>query len=50
MIEQLIYAPEASEDVGEAYLWYENREPGLGEDFLRVLAARVSLIRRHPTL
>ncbi len=25
-------------------------EPGLGEDFLRVLAARVSLIRRHPTL
>lgn len=50
MIEQVSYTPEAGEDVAEAYLWYENREPGLGEDFLRVLAARVSLLRRHPTL
>lgn len=50
MFKEVIYTPEAGEDVAEAYRWYENREPGLGEDFLRVLAARVSLLRRHPAL
>ena len=35
MIERVIYTEEADDDVGESYDWYESREPGLGEDFLR---------------
>jgi plasmid stabilization system protein ParE len=44
----VIYASEASVDIAEAYAWYEKREFGLGEEFLRSIAACVSLIKRHP--
>ena len=50
MIEHVIYTPEAAGDVAEAYVWYEGREPGLGEDFLRAVAACISRLRRHPLL
>lgn len=30
---KLIVAPEAEQDVAEAYAWYESRRPGLGEEF-----------------
>lgn len=50
MIERIVYAPEAAEDVAEAYAWYESREPGLGEDFLRALAACIATLQRHPLL
>ena len=33
-----------------AYCWYEEREIGLGEEFLRAIAARISLILRHPEM
>ncbi len=36
MIERVIYTPEAEQDVADAYSWYEAREPGLGEEFLRL--------------
>ena len=39
MIERVIYTEEADGDVSEAYGWYESREPGLGEDFLRCVEA-----------
>lgn len=39
MIERVIYTPEAEQYVAEAYSWYEVREPGLGEDFLRCVEA-----------
>ena len=29
---ELIFAPEAEQDLAEAYNWYEGRRPGLGED------------------
>jgi hypothetical protein len=29
-----ILAPEAERDIAEAYAWYEDRRPGLGEAFL----------------
>ena len=35
MIERVIFTPEADDDVAGSYDWYESREPGLGEDFLR---------------
>ena len=41
MIERVIYTPEAEQDVADAYNWYEAREPGLGEDFLRCVEACV---------
>ncbi len=28
---ELIFAPEAEQDLAEAYNWYEGRRPGLGE-------------------
>ena len=50
MIERVIYTPEAEQDVAEAYSWYEAREPGLGEDFLRCVEACMLTIQRHPEL
>lgn len=50
MIERVIYTPEADDDVAESYDWYELREPGLGEDFLRCVEACVLSIQRHPRL
>ncbi len=48
MIERVIYTEEAGDEVAESYTWYESREPGLGEDFLRCVEACVFNIRRHP--
>ncbi len=50
MIKRVTYTPEAEQDVAEAYDWYEAREPGLGEDFLRCVEACVLTIQRHPQL
>jgi hypothetical protein len=30
---ELIFAPEAEQDIGEAYKWDESRRTGLGEEF-----------------
>jgi plasmid stabilization system protein ParE len=48
MIERVIFTPEADDDVAGSYDWYERREPGLGEDFLRSVEACVRGIQRHP--
>ena len=50
MIEYVIYTGDADDDVAESYDWYESREPGLGEDFLRSVEACVLAIQRHPHL
>jgi hypothetical protein len=34
MAVELVIAPEAESDIEEAYLWYEDRRVGLGEEFL----------------
>jgi hypothetical protein len=39
MMDRIVYLPEASADVASAYAWYEERAPGLGEDFLRCIEA-----------
>jgi len=31
---KLVIAPEAELDIAEAYVWYERRRIGLGEEFL----------------
>jgi toxin ParE1/3/4 len=50
MIDLVIYTPEAETDLAAAYDWYEKREPGLGEDFLRCVKSCVLKIQRHPQL
>jgi plasmid stabilization system protein ParE len=40
--------PETTLDIDEAYIWYESRLPGLGEDFLRSVDAALSAIQRNP--
>lgn len=48
MAAELIIAPEAEQDINEAYGWYENRRVGLGEDFLARVDACIQTIRRLP--
>ena len=50
MVNKNIYIPDAEEDVVDSYDWYESREPGLGEDFLRSIEACLSIMQRHPCL
>lgn len=40
--------PRAERDLDEAYAWYEERAEGLGEAFLRAVAACFARIARHP--
>jgi len=50
MIERVIFSSDADDDVAASYDWYESREPGLGEDFLRSIEACVRGIQRHPEM
>ena len=50
MAVELIIAPEAQQDVDEAYCWYEDRRPGLGEEFLGCVDACIQAICRMPEL
>jgi len=47
---ELIIAPEAEQDVADAYAWYESRRPGLGEEFLSCVDACIQSIRRTPEM
>ena len=47
---KLIIAPEAELDVAEAYVWYERRRIGLGEEFLSSVDACMAGIRRQPAM
>jgi plasmid stabilization system protein ParE len=50
MAANLILAPEAEQDVAEAYAWYERQRAGLGEEFLRCVDACVQAICRTPQM
>ncbi len=50
MAAELIIAPEAEQDIGEAYCWYEDRRAGLGEEFLSCVDACIQQICRMPEL
>ena len=47
---ELVIAPEAQLDVEDAYGWYEERRPGLGEEFLSCVDACLQSICRIPEL
>lgn len=48
MAVELNIAPEAELDIAEAYVWYESRRIGLGEEFLGSVDASIERIRRQP--
>ena len=50
MAAELIMAPEAEQDIAEAYAWYEGRRAGLGEEFLSCVDACIQAIRRTPEM
>jgi plasmid stabilization system protein ParE len=50
MAVELIMAPEAEQDITEAYNWFEGRRAGLGEDFLGCIDACIQAICRTPEM
>jgi len=42
------FTPEASEDVAEAFSWYERQQPGLGREFETHLDSAIAMIRAMP--
>jgi toxin ParE1/3/4 len=50
MAANLIFAPEAEQDIAEAYAWYECRRIGFGEDFLSRIDACIQAILRNPDM
>ena len=47
---ELAIAPEAELDIAGAYIWYEGRRAGLGEEFLSSVEACLESIRRRPEM
>jgi len=50
MAKSLIILLEAELDITEAYDWYQERELGLGEEFLRCIDASIQTIKRNPEI
>ena len=50
MTYQLIVRPKAEEQTTQAHTWFEEKVPGLGEDFLLCVEAALSAITRNPQL
>lgn len=48
MRREIILIPEALLDVKNAYDWYEQQDPGLGEEFIRCLEAAYAKISVAP--
>jgi plasmid stabilization system protein ParE len=50
MAVRIVTAPEAEQDVADAYAWYEGQRAGLGEEFLSCVDACLEAIRRTPEM
>lgn len=44
----LLIKPEAELDLEDAYNWYEQKNRGLGSEFIRVVDASLANIQRNP--
>ncbi len=47
---ELYFLPEAKQDVGHAFTWYEEQCFGLGLEFIRCLEATIESIQRFPLM
>jgi toxin ParE1/3/4 len=45
---QILISSEAEADITEAFIWYQNQNQGLGNDFLLCIEAVLSQIERNP--
>lgn len=45
---QPIVRPAAAADIEQAFLWYEERRPGLGDEFLVAVQRALDNITAHP--
>jgi plasmid stabilization system protein ParE len=45
---RLLFRRRAEHEATEAALWYESKQPGAGQSFLRSMDAAIALIVRHP--
>ena len=45
----VLVRPAAAADIDEAFLWYERKRPGLGEQFLETVHTAVETIAAHPS-
>jgi plasmid stabilization system protein ParE len=45
---RVFLVPEAESDLDDAYWWYEDREPGLGEEFLQCIEEAFAKVARNP--
>ena len=50
MSHRLIIRPEAEADMAEAFDWHEQRQPGLGHEFLDVIGTALKAITENPLL
>ncbi len=50
MIRRVIFKPEAEADIAEAFDWYEERDAGLGAEFIRCVESCAHGIQRHPEM
>lgn len=50
MIRRIKFKPEAELDLAEAHRWYEDRDFGLGAEFLRAVDGCLHQIQRHPEM
>ena len=50
MAAKLLIAPDAEQDISEAFGWYESRRSGLGEEFLTCVEACIERICRDPEI
>ena len=44
----IVFHPGAEQDFLEAYLWYEERSPGLGDRFIRLGERQIKLVSENP--
>jgi plasmid stabilization system protein ParE len=45
----ILIRPAAAADIDEAYLWYERRQAGLGDEFLTAVHSALDQVVAHPT-
>ena len=50
MTYEIEFHPLITRDYNEAYTYYENKQPGLGERFLKAVRAKVDVIREKPDI
>ncbi|HUY13258.1 MAG TPA: hypothetical protein VMX16_06470 [Terriglobia bacterium] len=44
----ILIRPAAAAEIGEAFLWYERQQSGLGDEFLAVVQSALESVAAHP--